>query len=52
MRYPPVIAMVNVVVRGKTYDAAMEAAADLARRTRERIAAGGVRRCSVPRRRR
>ncbi len=33
MRYPPVIAMVNVVVRGKTHDAAMEAAADLARRT-------------------
>ena len=35
MRYPPVIAMVNVVVRGKTYDAAMDGAADLARRTRE-----------------
>ena len=26
MRYPPVVAMINVVVRGKTYDAAMEAA--------------------------
>ncbi len=35
MRYPPVIAMVNVVVKGKTFAAAMEAAADLARRTRE-----------------
>jgi primosomal protein N' (replication factor Y) len=33
MRYPPVVAMVNVVVRGKTYDAAMDAAAGLARRT-------------------
>ena len=42
MRYPPVIAMVNVVVRGKTYDAAMEAAADLARRTSERSTGGFV----------
>jgi primosomal protein N' (replication factor Y) len=42
MRYPPIIAMVNVVVRGKTYDAAMAAAADLARRTGERSAGGFV----------
>jgi primosomal protein N' (replication factor Y) len=35
MRYPPVIAMVNVIVRGPTYDASMEAAADLARRVSE-----------------
>ena len=42
MRYPPVVAMVNVVVRGKTYDAAMDAAADLARRTNERSAGGFV----------
>jgi primosomal protein N' (replication factor Y) (superfamily II helicase) len=42
MRYPPLIGMVNVVVRGKTYDAAMEAAADLARRTGERSAGGFV----------
>jgi primosomal protein N' (replication factor Y) len=42
MRYPPVIAMVNVVVRAKTYDAAMEGAADLARRTSERSAGGFV----------
>jgi primosomal protein N' (replication factor Y) len=42
MRYPPVIAMVNVVVRGKSYDAAMEAAAQLARRTSERSAGGFV----------
>ena len=40
MRYPPFIAMVNVVVRGKTYDAAMESAADLARRTSE-LSTGG-----------
>jgi primosomal protein N' (replication factor Y) len=42
MRYPPIIAMVNVVVRGKTYDAAMEGAADLARRTSERSTGGFV----------
>ena len=42
MRYPPIIAMVNVVVRGKSYDAAMEGAADLARRTSERSAGGFV----------
>ena len=52
MRYPPIIAMVNVVVRGKTYDAAMEArgrpgAPD--QRTRSR---GAASRCSVRRRRR
>ena len=42
MRYPPLIAMVNVVVRGKTYDTAMGAAAELARRTEERGAGGFV----------
>jgi primosomal protein N' (replication factor Y) len=42
MRYPPLIAMANVVVRGKSYDAAMTAAADLARRTEERSAGGFV----------
>jgi primosomal protein N' (replication factor Y) len=42
MRYPPTIAMVNVIVRGKSYDAAMEGAADLVRRTSERSAGGFV----------
>jgi primosomal protein N' (replication factor Y) len=42
MRYPPIIAMANVVVRGRTYDAAMEAAADLSRRTGERSTGGFV----------
>jgi primosomal protein N' (replication factor Y) (superfamily II helicase) len=42
MRYPPLIAMVNVVVRGKTYDAAMEAAALVARRTSEMSSGGFV----------
>jgi primosomal protein N' (replication factor Y) len=40
MRYPPLIAMVNVVVRGKTYDTAMDAAAALARRTSEASSGG------------
>jgi primosomal protein N' (replication factor Y) (superfamily II helicase) len=35
MRYPPIIAMVNVVIRGKTYDDAMSGAGDLARKTIE-----------------
>jgi primosomal protein N' (replication factor Y) (superfamily II helicase) len=42
MRYPPVVAMINVIVRGTTYDAAMGAAADLARRTSEHSAGGFV----------
>jgi primosomal protein N' (replication factor Y) len=33
LRYPPVVAMINVVVRGKTHAAAMEAASDLAQLT-------------------
>ncbi|MGE0041752.1 MAG: primosomal protein N' [Vicinamibacterales bacterium] len=33
MRYPPAVTMVNVVVRGKTFEAAMAGAADLASRT-------------------
>src|SRR5688572_13647237 len=40
MRYPPVVAMINVIVRGKTYGEAMEAAADLSRRTAE-LGTGG-----------
>jgi primosomal protein N' (replication factor Y) len=35
MRYPPVVAMINVVVGGTTYASAMEAASQLARRTGE-----------------
>jgi primosomal protein N' (replication factor Y) len=33
MRYPPVVAMVNVVVRASTFEQAMQGAADLASRT-------------------
>lgn len=35
MRYPPLTAMVNVVVRGRTFDEAMEGAAELASLTSE-----------------
>jgi primosomal protein N' (replication factor Y) len=42
MRYPPMLAMVNVVVRGRTFDMAMEGAAELARRTSERANGGFV----------
>ncbi len=33
MRYPPVIAMINIVVRARTFDQAMQGAGDLASRT-------------------
>jgi primosomal protein N' (replication factor Y) (superfamily II helicase) len=41
MRYPPVVAMVNVVVRGPSFEAAMQAAGDLARQTSEAGKAAG-----------
>ena len=53
MRYPPVIAMVNVVVRGKSYDAAMERGGRSGQRRRASSPAGGrIRHVSVQRRRR
>jgi primosomal protein N' (replication factor Y) (superfamily II helicase) len=33
MRYPPLLAMINIIVRGRTFDLAMQGAADLASRT-------------------
>ncbi len=42
MHYPPHLAMVNVVVRGRTFEAAMAAAAELAQRTREAVRGGFV----------
>jgi primosomal protein N' (replication factor Y) len=42
LRYPPITAMVNVVVRGRSLDEAMQAAADLARSARQHIGAGIV----------
>jgi len=35
MRYPPVVGLINVVIRGRTLGEAMQAAGDLARRTRD-----------------
>jgi len=41
MRYPPFVALVNGVVRGRTFDEAMQAAQDLVRRLARHAAAGG-----------
>ena len=41
MRYPPLVAMVNAVVRGKTFDEAMRTAAELVRRLEPLSAPGG-----------
>jgi primosomal protein N' (replication factor Y) len=40
MRYPPLVAMVNLVVRGGTFADAMTMAADVARRLEPAAAAG------------
>ncbi len=42
MRYPPLVAMVNVLTRGATLQSAMEAAGELARRVRAGAAGGFV----------
>ena len=41
MRYPPLVAMVNVVVRGRTFHAAMDTALDVTRRLAPAAATGG-----------
>ena len=41
MRYPPFVAMVNAVVRGRTFDDAMQTAAEVVRRLEPVGAAGG-----------
>jgi primosomal protein N' (replication factor Y) len=41
MRYPPLVAMVNTVVRGRTFDDAMQTAAELVRRLDAGAPAGG-----------
>jgi primosomal protein N' (replication factor Y) len=41
MRYPPFVAMVNAIVRGRTFEDAMQAATDLVRRVETASAAGG-----------
>jgi primosomal protein N' (replication factor Y) len=41
MRYPPLVAMVNAVVRGRTFDEAMQTAAEVVRRLEVGAQAGG-----------
>jgi len=41
MRYPPIVALINVVVRGKSFDGAMRTATDLAGRLGAASAKGG-----------
>ena len=41
MRYPPLVAMVNTVVRGRSFDEAMNTASDIVRRLGPATAAGG-----------
>ena len=41
MRYPPLMAMVNAVVRGRSFEEAMQTAAELVRRLEPGSAAGG-----------
>ena len=41
MRYPPLVAMVNVVVRGRTFDDAMQTASEVARVLESGATAGG-----------
>ncbi len=41
MRYPPLLAMVNAVVRGRSFDEAMQAASEITRRLEAGPAAGG-----------
>ncbi|HEY1305472.1 MAG TPA: primosomal protein N' [Vicinamibacterales bacterium] len=41
MRYPPAMALVNAVVRGRSFDEAMQTAADLVRRLEPASAVGG-----------
>jgi primosomal protein N' (replication factor Y) len=41
MRYPPLMALINTVVRGRTFDEAMEAATDLVRRLEPATATAG-----------
>ena len=41
MRYPPLVAMVNAVVRGRSFQDAMQTASDVVRRLEPAAAAGG-----------
>jgi primosomal protein N' (replication factor Y) len=41
MRYPPLVAMVNVLVRGRSFDEAMQTAAEVVRRLEPGATSGG-----------
>ena len=43
MRYPPAVSVINAIVRGRTFAAAMDDAADLAARMRQREEPGEFR---------
>jgi primosomal protein N' (replication factor Y) (superfamily II helicase) len=43
MRYPPIVSLINTVVRGRTFTAAMDDAADLVQRLRQDTDADGLR---------
>ena len=43
MRYPPLVSLVNVVVRARTFGLAMDDAADLAERIRKTTAGAAIR---------
>ena len=42
MRYPPMVALINTIVRGRTFDEAMQAAADVVRRLEPVAATAGL----------
>ena len=42
MRYPPMVALINTVVRGRTFDEAMQTAAEIVRRLEPALAGGNV----------
>ena len=42
MRYPPMVALVNTIVRGRTFDDAMQTAAEIVRRLEPVIAGGNI----------
>jgi len=42
MRYPPVVALINTIVRGRTFDEAMQTAAEIVRRIQPAAATAGL----------
>jgi len=42
MRYPPLVAMINTIVRGRSFDEAMQTAAEIVRALEPAVAAAGI----------